>query len=112
MSRRDLMAGLLVTLAVAIGVLGPAATGSPDGVRAATMLVIALGLTAAVVGGAWGEWVTPATVRAPAALGVVAAGAAVLALVSGSAEALIALVVVITALWAVAILRHATTGRR
>lgn len=112
MSRRDVAAGLLVTVAVAIGVLGPQATGSPDGVRAATLLVIVLGVAAAVVGGAWEERMTPAAMHAPAALGVLATGAGVLALLSGSAEALIALVVVVTALWAVATLRHTTTRRR
>jgi hypothetical protein len=110
-SRRDVAAGLLVLAAVAAWVLGGAVWSTSAGVRGTAALVLALGVAAAVVGGGWVSPVPSLALRAPGALGLLAALAGVAALVTGSAAALRVLVLLTVALWGLATLRHVSGPR-
>ncbi|MDD7967951.1 hypothetical protein [Actinomycetospora lemnae] len=112
MRPRDVAAGLLVLAAVVVWLLGSTTVLAPfDGVRGTALLVTALGVAAAGVGGAWGGPIAPAAMRAPAALGLLTGIVAVVTMVSGSPAALFALVLLTVVLWLLATLRHLTGPR-
>lgn len=113
MTGRDVTAGLLVAAAVVVWLVGATTAIWPvDGVRQTTLLVTALGVAAATVGATRREPMRPAEMRGPAALGLLAALAAVTGLLTGSAAALAALVLLLVSLWMLATLRHALSRRR
>lgn len=113
MNRRDVSAAWLVGLAVAVWLLGSTPWVGPviGGVRGTALIVAALGLWAAVVGGSWRGPVRPTVMRGPAALGLLAVLATVATLLTGSATTLAVLVLLVVALWALATLRHAGARR-
>jgi hypothetical protein len=112
-SRRDVVAGVLVAAVVAAWLVGGVAEVLLS-TRATALAVVVLGLAACLVGGWWtrpglGD---PAVMRPLAALGVLAAVAAVATLVTGSAATLLILVLLTVALWGLATVHHASARRR
>ncbi|MHC1557854.1 hypothetical protein ACR9E3_02800 [Actinomycetospora sp. C-140] len=113
MTVRDVAAGVLVALAVAAWVFGTAFLAPLDGARGTAVVMTALGLAAALVGGTWHEPVrNPTVLRAPAALGLVAMLAALTGIATGSRAALSVLVLLLVVLWMLATLHHLSGTRR
>jgi nucleotide-binding universal stress UspA family protein len=99
-SSRDVVAGVLVALAVVVWVVGGVAEVFLS-TRATALAVVVLGLAACLVGGWWMRPMLgdPAVMRPLAALGVLAALAAGATLVTGSLATLLVLVLLTAALW-------------
>lgn len=112
LSWRDSLASLFVALGVVIWAAWAIGSGVPGFVEVApvAIAVLVLGVAAsvsAVVPG-WGELIhgSRAYFGAASAVGVVAAGAGLLAVINGDATALAVLIVTTVALWAMSTVRH------
>jgi hypothetical protein len=113
-TRRDAVAGLLVAAAVAVWALGPVAGPSWPlaETRVVGVVVLVLGVSAVVVGGSWASVATePEVTRPLAALGLLAALAAVATVLTGSAVTLSVLVLLTVVLWALATVHHLAARR-
>ncbi|MDD7967925.1 hypothetical protein [Actinomycetospora lemnae] len=113
-TRNDVVAAFLVVAAVAAFAMAsvPETTWPLADTRATAVVVLVLGLTAAVVGGSWRTAARELAVMRPlAALGGLAALAAVGTLVTGSQVMLAVLVVLTVVLWALATIHHLTSWR-
>ncbi|WP_274231774.1 hypothetical protein [Actinomycetospora straminea] len=114
MTRNDVVAGFLVLAAVAAFAMAsvPDTTWPLADTRLTAVVVLVLGLTAAVVGGSWRTAASELAVMRPlAALGGLAALAAVITLITGSRVVLAVLVVLTVVLWLLATVHHLTTRR-
>ena len=114
LSRRDLIATVLVGIAALVYVLWLAGMG--PGVRLVAAIVLAMGFTAsasAVVPAFTDLLHSSKTYLAiTSALGLLALAAGVIALAAGSSAMLAILVITTLVLWAMATIRHRRTGSR